>query len=107
MKHVPSTTRPHVRWLQVLEDRTGLELLAEVEGEEAAPAAPAEPTMMSREARQMFLDGEGDEALRVWRKRYYKEKLDIGLAGGQSPVPVVQAFLEVRACGRWMGGWLH
>jgi hypothetical protein len=56
-----------------------LELLAAVEGEDedagdgeataAAPAISAEPTMMSQEARNLFLNGDKDQGLEAWKVR--------------------------------------
>jgi 5'-3' exoribonuclease 1 len=33
--------------------------------------------MMSKEARAMFLAGEGTAALDAWKNRYYREKLEM------------------------------
>lgn len=45
--------------------------------------------MMSREARNLFLDGDGAAALAAWRSRYYRDKL-----GGVDPRKVVHAYVE-------------
>eukprot|EP00884_Botryococcus_braunii_P018829 jgi/Botrbrau1/562/Bobra.0010s0030.2 len=51
-----------------------LALMVELEGEEEPVAAA--PTMMSKEARQLFLSGDPNAGLQAWKKRYYTEKLD-------------------------------
>lgn len=38
-----------------------------LEPEESKPEQPAEPTMMSLEARQMFLSGQGQDGLQMWK----------------------------------------
>lgn len=61
-----------------------LELLAAVESEgdeEAIPLVPeiiSAPTMMSREARAMFLNGDKESGLAAWKARYYKDKMGVG-----------------------------
>jgi len=58
-----------------------LELLAVVEGEAleeervSATTVSQEPTMMSKEARNMFLMGDKQAGLAAWKKRYYADKL--------------------------------
>lgn len=81
-----------------------LELLAAVEGEvplevaagmapaEAAPALVAAPTMMSKEARALFLDGDKVSGLAAWRQRYYREKL--GVAAEEGRRSVVESYLQ-------------
>lgn len=74
-----------------LEDRKELEILAVAEGEAEPPTlAAAEPTMMSKEARALFLSGDGAAGLEAWRRRYYAEKL----GGEVSPRDVVRAYIE-------------
>ncbi|KAL4438007.1 hypothetical protein ABPG77_004228 [Micractinium sp. CCAP 211/92] len=80
-----------------------LELLAAVEGEgeeeeggaEGAPAKHAistEPTMMSQEARNMFLNGDKDSGLAAWKSRYYREKLQVSGEAGRRQV--VEAYIQ-------------
>ncbi|KAL4425618.1 hypothetical protein ABPG75_009634 [Micractinium tetrahymenae] len=78
-----------------------LELLAAVEGEgeaedkEGAPAMAAissEPTMMSQEARNLFLNGDKDSGLAAWKSRYYREKLHA--AGEAGRRAVVEAYIQ-------------
>ncbi len=76
-----------------LEDRKELEILAVAEGEAEPPniaTAAAEPTMMSKEARAMFLEGDAAAGLAAWRRRYYAEKL----GGTVTPQDVVRAYIE-------------
>jgi hypothetical protein len=76
-----------------------LELLAAVEGEgeeeegagPATQAVSSEPTMMSREARDMFLNGDKGSALAAW-------KVGVGGRGGKG--------LGTRG-GEAGGGWVH
>lgn len=81
-----------------------LELLAAVEGEgeeeagpggEGAPAKHAissEPTMMSQEARNLFLNGDKDSGLAAWKSRYYREKLQVSGEAGRRQV--VEAYIQ-------------
>ncbi|WIA37566.1 hypothetical protein OEZ86_014473 [Tetradesmus obliquus] len=52
------------------------------------------PTMMSKEARHLFLAGGGEEALAAWKERYYKEKLEQPDAGPASTREVVQHYIR-------------
>ena len=65
--------------LELLALEEGDAELTEVDGEVlAAPVVvPAVPTMMSREARDMFLSGDKVSGLAAWRSRYYREKLEV------------------------------
>ncbi|KAJ9516877.1 hypothetical protein QJQ45_027272, partial [Haematococcus lacustris] len=65
---------------------------AEGEEEAALPLPSAEPTMMSREARQLMLGGQGARGLQLWKERWYTEKL-----GARSPEErraVVDSYLQ-------------
>lgn len=75
-----------------------LELLAVEEGDAivadegvVVPAEPAGPTMMSREARDMFLNGDKFAGLAAWRERYYKEKVKVDEAGRRR---VLESYIE-------------
>jgi len=59
--------------------------------EEEEAAAPAEPTMMSKEARQLMMSGLGVKGLELWKERWYSEKL--GLRPDERRV-VVQHYIE-------------
>lgn len=68
--------------MELLALQEGEEVVEEIDGElvavpPAAPAAAEGPTMMSQEARNMFLNGDKNAGLAAWRNRYYKEKLKV------------------------------
>ena len=75
-----------------------LELLAVEEGDAViaaeavvVPAEPAGPTMMSREAREMFLNGDKLAGLAAWRARYYKEKVKVDESGRRK---VLESYIQ-------------
>ncbi|KAI8112489.1 hypothetical protein M9434_003812 [Picochlorum sp. BPE23] len=51
-----------------------------------------EPTMMSKEARAFFEQGDKEQGLLAWKERYYREKLKCPTSDGRRKV--VAAFLE-------------
>lgn len=71
-----------------------LELLAVVEGEAleeeegvgGSATISQEPTMMSKEARNMFLMGDKQAGLAAWKKRYYADKLKTTIEGDKRRV---------------------
>ncbi|KAI3438723.1 hypothetical protein D9Q98_001143 [Chlorella vulgaris] len=74
-----------------------LELLAVVEGEveegaEGVQAISAAPTMMSAEARALFLQGDKSSGLAAWKSRYYREKLQAG--GEAERRAVVESYIQ-------------
>ena len=52
-----------------------------------------EPTMMSKEARAFFVDGDKDAGLAAWRRRYYSEKLQLS-DEREKKKKVVVSYLE-------------
>ncbi|PSC67084.1 5 -3 exoribonuclease 1, partial [Micractinium conductrix] len=81
-----------------------LELLAAVEGEGeedgeegALPkhAITSEPTMMSQEARNLFLNGDKDSGLAAWKRRYYREKMQV--SGEAARRAVVESYIQWAA----------
>jgi len=82
--------------MELLALQEGEDVVEEVDGKLVAvpPAAPAPaegPTMMSQEARDMFLNGDKDAGLAAWRNRYYKEKLKVAVADRRS---VLESFIQ-------------
>ena len=72
-----------------------LELLAVVEDEVEEPekkAVQQEPTMMSKEARKFFEQGDREKGLLAWKERYYREKLKSPSAEDRRNV--VNSFIE-------------
>eukprot|EP01025_Chloroclados_australasicus_P014270 TRINITY_DN16685_c0_g2_i2.p1 TRINITY_DN16685_c0_g2~~TRINITY_DN16685_c0_g2_i2.p1 ORF type:complete len:334 (-),score=28.11 TRINITY_DN16685_c0_g2_i2:3-1004(-) len=59
---------------------------------EPKPVVNEGPTMMSKVARQMFLAGDKSAGLKLWKNRYYKEKLDI--SSPSQIKDVVQHYLQ-------------
>ncbi|MEW5297011.1 MAG: hypothetical protein WDW36_000248 [Sanguina aurantia] len=68
-----------------------------LEDEEAAVAAPVVavegPTMMSREARQMMMSGNGAAGLELWKDRLYTEKLGVPAGSESGRREVVEHYL--------------
>lgn len=52
------------------------------------------PTMMSKEARAMFLNGGGELALKAWKERYYKDKLEVRDASPEATREVVHHYIR-------------
>ena len=73
-----------------------LELLAVVEDEstdtDTKVAVQQEPTMMSKEARRFFEQGDREQGLLAWKERYYREKLKSPSADDRRKV--VHSFIE-------------
>jgi 5'-3' exoribonuclease 1 len=57
----------------------------------AAEKAPEGPTMMSQEARDMFLNGDKDAGLAAWRNRYYREKIKVADGDRRS---VMESYIQ-------------
>ena len=68
----------------------------EVEGEEVVALAAhlAGPTMMAPEARALLTGGHGEAGMRVWKRRYYTDKLGLPDDSDDSKRKVVQAYVE-------------
>ncbi|BDA46451.1 5'-3' exoribonuclease 1 [Coccomyxa sp. Obi] len=67
------------------------ELLRELEPEVEEPAGP---TMMSKEARQLMLSGQGQAGLQAWKDRYYGDKLGINPKDQLARRRVVEHFIQ-------------
>ncbi len=76
-----------------------------LEDDEPAAAVAAEPTMMSKEARQMMLSGLGMQGLQLWKVRHDVDALILTMvmSGGGSSGPVARLLRGSGYC--WAAWW--